>query len=198
MHTGPSSRPPGAGKSSFDLIDAAAFFRALALKPGGALLDMGCGGGAYTLALAEIVGDGGLVHAVDLWAEGIQRLREEIGRRGLQNVRPLVADIAKPLPLPGDSMDLILMATVLHDLEAGTVRDAALAEVRRLLKRHGIFAVVEFNKVPGPPGPPVSIRLSPEDAGALILPFGFRQTGRHIIGPYNYLMTFVPKEVCSG
>lgn len=198
MHNGPSSRPPGAGKGSFDLIDAAAFFRALALKPGGALLDMGCGAGAYTLALAEIVGDGGLVHAVDLWAAGMQRLREEIGRRGLQNVRPIVADIAKPLPLPGDSMDLILMATVLHDLEAGTVRDAALAEVRRLLKRHGIFAVVEFNKVPGPPGPPVSIKLSPGELQALVEPFGFVKTGFEEVGPYNYLMTFVPKTVCSA
>ncbi len=73
-----------------------------------------------------------------------------------------------------------------------------LAEVRRLLKRHGMFAVVEFKKIPGPPGPPVSVRLSPGDVGALVLPFGFRQTGLHEVGPYHYLMTFVPTVVCCG
>jgi ubiquinone/menaquinone biosynthesis C-methylase UbiE len=198
MHTGPSSRPPGAGKSSFDLVDAPALSRALALKPGGVLLDMGCGAGAYTLALAEIVGDGGLVYAVDLWAEGIRRLREEIGRRGMQNVRPIVADIAKPLPLPGGSMDLILMATVLHDLDEGAARDGALAEVRRLLKPGGVFAVVEFKKIPGLPGPPVAIRLSPEDLEEMVVPFGFVRGELHEAGTHLYLMTFVPRVVCCG
>ncbi len=193
-----SSRPRGVGKSSFDLIDEAAFSRVLAPRPGGVLLDMGCGAGAYTLALAEAVGDGGLVHAVDLWAEGIERLRDEIGRRGLKNVSTLVADLGKPLPLPGDGMDLILMATVLHDLEAGTVRDTALAEVRRLLKRHGTFAVVEFKKIPGPPGPPVAVRLSPEELEAMVVPFGFVRGGLHEAGPHLYLMTFVPRVVCSA
>ena len=113
MQNDPSSRPRGAGKSSFELIDAVELFRVLAPKPGGAWLDMGCGAGMYTLAMAERAGDGGLVHAVDLWAEGIGKLREEIGRRGLANIRPLVADLGKPLPLRGDSMDGILMAAVL-------------------------------------------------------------------------------------
>ena len=198
MQNDPSSRPRGAGKSSFELIDAAELFRVLAPKPGGEWLDMGCGAGMYTLAMAERAGDGGLVHAVDLWAEGIGNLRAEIGLRGLKNIRPLVADLGKPLPLRGDSMDGILMAAVLHDLREEGIQDGALAEVRRLLKRHGMFAVVEFKKIPGPPGPPVSVRLSPGDVGALVLPFGFRQTGLHEIGPYHYLMTFVPKVVCSA
>lgn len=193
-----SSWPRGAGRSSFELIDAGALFRFLAPAPGGEWLDMGCGTGMYTLAVAERAGEGSLVHAVDLWAEGIGKLREEIGRRALKNVRTLVADLVKPLPLRGDSMDVVLMATVLHDLKEEGVQDGALAEVRRLLKRQGTFAVVEFKKIPGTPGPPVSVRLSPGDVDALVLPFGFRQTGLHEVGPYNYLMTFVPKVVCSA
>lgn len=198
MRSGPSSRPRGAGRSSFELIDVEALFRVLAPQPGGEWLDMGCGAGSYALAMAERAGDGGIVHAVDLWADGIEQLREGIGRRGLKNVRPFVADLGRPLPLRGDSMDLVLMAAVLHDLREEGIQDGALAEARRLLKRHGTFAVVEFKKIPGPPGPPFSVRLSPGDAGALVLPFGFRQTGLHEIGPYHYLMTFMPKVVCSA
>jgi ubiquinone/menaquinone biosynthesis C-methylase UbiE len=198
MSDGRSGKPPGAGKSSFELIETEKLFHKLSLKPWYTVLDMGCGPGMYALAMAEIIGDGGRVHAVDLWAEGVERLKETIENRGVKNISPIVADVSKTLPLPGDSMDLILMATVLHDLKEAGVQDGALAEARRLLKSHGVFAVVEFKKVPGPPGPPISIRLSPDELTALVEPFGFTRTGLQEIGPYNYLMTFVPRVVCSG
>jgi len=198
MQTDHSSKPHGAGKSSFELIEAAKLFQVLALKPWFTVLDMGCGPGTYSMAMAKIIGDGGRVHAVDLWAEGIERLKERVERRGLKNVWPMVADVSRALPLSGESMDLILMATVLHDLKEAGVQDGALAEARRLLKRHGTFAVVEFKKMPGPPGPPISIRLSPDDVAALVEPFGFARTGLHDVGPYNYLMTFAPKVVCNA
>jgi ubiquinone/menaquinone biosynthesis C-methylase UbiE len=193
-----SDKPHGAGKSSFELIEAGKLFQVLALKPWFTVLDMGCGPGMYSIAMAKIIGDGGRVHAVDLWAEGVERLRERIERRGAKNISPIVADVSKTLPLPGEGLDLVLMATVLHDLKEAGVQDGALAEARRLLKRHGTFAVVEFKKVPGPPGPPISIRLSPDDVTALVEPFGFARTGLHEIGPYNYLITFVPRVVCNA
>jgi ubiquinone/menaquinone biosynthesis C-methylase UbiE len=193
-----SGKPPGAGKSSFELIEAEKLFHVLALKPWYTVLDMGCGSGMYSLAMAEIIGDGGRVYAVDLWEEGVARLQESIERQGAKNVTPILADVSKTLPLPGDSLDLILMATVLHDLKEAGVQDGALAEARRLLKRHGLFAVVEFKKVPGPPGPPIFIRLSPDELTALVEPFGFTRTGLQEIGEHNYLMTFVPKVVCSA
>src|SRR5512136_1368582 len=123
-----SHGPKGAGKSSFELIEAEKLFHVLALKSWHTVLDMGCGTGMYALAMAKIIGDGGRVHAVDLWAEGVERLKETIERRGVKNISPIVADVSKILPLPGGSMDLILMATVLHDLKEAGVQDGALAE----------------------------------------------------------------------
>ncbi|HNQ02343.1 MAG TPA: class I SAM-dependent methyltransferase [Syntrophales bacterium] len=198
MHDQRSDKPRGAGKSSFELIEAGTLFQILALKPGHTTLDMRCGTGMYTLAMAEIVGEGGRVHAVDLWAEGVERLREMIERRGVKNVRPIVADLGKPLPLPAESRDLILMAAVLHDLKEAGLQDGALAEARRLLKRYGTLAVIEFTKTPGTPGPPVSRRLSPEEVESRVSPFGFRRSGLQAIGPYSDLMTFVPKTVCNA
>jgi ubiquinone/menaquinone biosynthesis C-methylase UbiE len=188
-----SDKPHGAGKSSFELIEAGKLFQVLALKPWFTVLDMGCGPGMYSIAMAKIIGDGGRVHAVDLWAEGVERLKERIERSRVKNISPIVADVSNTLPLPGESMDLILMATVLHDLKEAGVQDGAL-----LLKRHGTFAVVEFKKVPGPPGPPVSIRLSPDDVAAMVEPFGFARKGLHEIGNYNYLITFMPRVVCNA
>src|SRR5512145_2697733 len=96
-----SDKPHGAGKSSFELIEAGKLFQVLALKPWFTVLDMGCGPGTYSIAMAKIIGDGGRVHAVDLWSEGIERLKERVERQGLKNVWPVIADVSRTLPLPG-------------------------------------------------------------------------------------------------
>jgi len=57
--------PHGAGKSSYDLIDPEKLFPALHLKPGEAVLDLGCGEGRYTLPLASQVGREGTVYGAD-------------------------------------------------------------------------------------------------------------------------------------
>ena len=82
------------------------------------------------------------------------------------------------------------MATVLHDLvEAGTAA-GALAELARVIKPGGRLAIVEFDKIDGPPGPPRHIRLDPAEVEALVAPYGFARQQTVKLGPYNYLMTF--------
>jgi ubiquinone/menaquinone biosynthesis C-methylase UbiE len=190
MGHGAPGRPPGAGKSSFDLIEPARFLVALDLKPGLTVLDIGCGQGNYTLALAEDVGPEGVVYAADLWEEGLARLQEQAAAQGLSQIRPILADVSRSLPLAAASVDLCLMATVLHDLvEAGTAA-GALTEVGRLVKTGGTLAVVEFKKMTGPPGPPLHIRLSPEDTAALVGPYGFQEQRLAEVGPHTYLMLF--------
>jgi ubiquinone/menaquinone biosynthesis C-methylase UbiE len=83
------------------------------------------------------------------------------------------------------------MATVIHDLvEAGTAT-GALAEVARVLKPGGRLAIVEFEKIDGPPGPPRPIRLDAVEVAALVKPYGFHCQQTVPLGPYNYLMTLV-------
>ncbi|MDI6852042.1 MAG: methyltransferase domain-containing protein [Deltaproteobacteria bacterium] len=183
-------KPPGAGKSSFDLIDPNKFFAALVIKPHMKILDLACGQGNYTLALAEAMGPEGVVYGADLWEEGLAKLREEAAIRGLRQIRAILADVSSPLPLDAASIDLCLMATVLHDLvEAGTA-PGALAETTRLVKPGGTLAVVEFKKMDGPPGPPRHIRLAPEEVENLLKPYGFRKRLIEEIGSYTYLMLF--------
>ncbi|MBW1992141.1 MAG: methyltransferase domain-containing protein, partial [Deltaproteobacteria bacterium] len=112
MKKSSTSRPPGAGRTSFELIEADKFFGALVLRPRMTVLDLGCGEGHYTLALAEAVGPEGVIYAVDLWEEGLARLKEAAALRGFQHIRPLRADVSAPLPLDAASVDLCLMATV--------------------------------------------------------------------------------------
>jgi ubiquinone/menaquinone biosynthesis C-methylase UbiE len=185
-----SPKPPGAGKSSYDLIDAGALWTALNLPQGITFLDLGCGQGNYSLAAASRIGPDGVVYAVDLWEEGIAALRERAAHEGRANLKPLAAP-AGQVPIESRSVDVVLMATVLHDLvEAGTAA-GALAEVSRVMKARGQLAIVEFDKIDGPPGPPRQIRLDPAEVEALVAPCGFARQQTVKLGPYNYLITFM-------
>jgi len=187
------SQPPhphGAGKSSFDLIDPDTLFASLHLKPGDAVLDLGCGEGRYSLPLARRLGPAGQVFAVDLWPEGLAILKDKAREGGLGNLRTLLADVSQPLPLPDGSVDLALLATVLHDLTEAGQAEGALTELARLVKPGGRLAVLEFKKIQGPPGPPLAIRLSPGEVAALLLPYGFTPGKITDLGPHIYMVMF--------
>jgi ubiquinone/menaquinone biosynthesis C-methylase UbiE len=182
--------PPGAGHSSFDLIEAPKFFAGLKLGRGITFLDLGCGEGHYTLAVADAIGKDGLIYALDLWQPGIKALEEQAAAAGRRNIKAILTDISKPFPLADQSVDVALMATVLHDLLEFGLGDAALKETARVLKPGGTLAIVEFKKIEGPPGPPLRVRLAPEEVEMVVTPHGFRKTRRTEVGPFNYLILF--------
>lgn len=183
-------RPPGAGKSSFDLIDPKKAFHPLHLRKGNVLLDVGSGAGAYSLFASALVGEKGIIYAVDAWEEGMGRLREQVLARGIKNIRPIVTDASRGIPIADASIDRALVATVLHDLVVAGTSAGVLREIRRALRPQGMLAVIEFKKIEGPPGPPATIRLSPDQVEAVVAPYGFRKETTAEVGPYNYLITF--------
>ena len=184
------SKPTGAGKSSFGLIDTVKFFQELDLKKGTAFLDVACGRGAYSLAAAEIIGQDGRIVAVDLWEEGILTLREEAASKGIQNITAYASDVAQKIPIEDNCVDVCLMATVLHDLVADKIEQQVLKEIVRVMKSGGTLAIVEFYKKEGPPGPPKPVRLSPEEVDQMLSVHGFQQKRYTGIGPDHYLQIF--------
>jgi len=80
------------------------------------------------------------------------------------------------------------MGTVLHDFARDGGEQGALRETARVLKPGGIFGIVEFKKIDGPPGPPIHIRLAPEEVESMIKSFGFTPTRSVDTGPYTYMI----------
>jgi ubiquinone/menaquinone biosynthesis C-methylase UbiE len=189
------SQPKGAGRSSVGLVDTRRVLRELKLKKGMNLLDMACGRGEYSLAASKIVGNNGMVYAIDLWEEGIADLLKQVSDRKIKNIDARVADLREKIPLKDSCVDLCLMATVLHDLVETAGASQALNEAARVLRPEGILAVIEFKKMEGPPGPPMRIRLTPEEVGQLTAPHGFMRRRIIDVGPYNYLMLFTVQKI---
>lgn len=65
---------------------------ALAPQPSEHVLDVGCGNGALTLALAKIVGDRGRVVGIDVSTPQLARARKTVADAGLRNVDLIEAD----------------------------------------------------------------------------------------------------------
>jgi ubiquinone/menaquinone biosynthesis C-methylase UbiE len=189
-----NDKPIGAGKSSFDLIDPALFFDGLQLDRNLEFLDVACGIGNYSLAVAEVLGENSIIYAIDLWPEGISSLKKEISKKKITNIRATVGDISKRIPIGNQSIDICLMATVLHDLVEVQTQHGALKEIARALKPGGSLAIIEFNKVEGPPGPPIDIRLTAEEVESILEPYGFLKEYIKDVGPYNYLAGFILRE----
>jgi len=183
-------KPIAAGSSSIDLVDVDELFAALQLKEGETFLDVACGNGAYSLIASRYVGQSGQVYAVDLWEEGIKSLQARIRAQDIRNIHTSVADVSKRIPVVDKSVGLCLMATVLHDLIQDKTDAATLNEIKRVLKPEGILAIVEFKKIEGPPGPPIQIRLSPDDLERHLHPYSLNMTRTMNVGPFTYLAIF--------
>ncbi|MCP4745788.1 MAG: class I SAM-dependent methyltransferase [Desulfobacteraceae bacterium] len=167
------THPPGEEKNSYDLIDKDRFWQQLAIKPGMTVLDLGCGAGRYSLPLARRLKPGGKVIGLDLWAQGLGRLKTEAAGQGIENIETCQADAAKPFPFGDQSFDACLMATVLHDFVSAGTDAHVLRETVRVLKPGAILAVVEFKKQLTCCGPPQAVRLCIEDIAVRLQPLGF-------------------------
>jgi ubiquinone/menaquinone biosynthesis C-methylase UbiE len=184
-----SDKPVAAGNSSFDLIDAEKAFAMIDVKPDSHFLDLACGLGHYSIEVSTKIGEKGVVYAVDLWQEGIDALKREIGKRGIENIKPIVADMRNRLPIEERSIDSCLLATILHDLSKSD-QESTLQEIVRLMKPDGMLTIIEFKKIDKGPGPPLKIRMEEEEIEALVTQYGFARVAGSEVGEFNYLVKY--------
>jgi ubiquinone/menaquinone biosynthesis C-methylase UbiE len=121
-----------------------------AVIPGETWLELGSGTGAFTLALAELLGTGGTVHSVDRDGGALATQAKAVRSRfDAVRLDQRTADFTHDLGVSG--MDGVLMANSLH-----FVKDKApvLALARSYLKPAGKLVLVEYDADRGNPWVP--------------------------------------------
>lgn len=112
--------------------------KALEIRPGATVVDLGAGAGYFTWRLAERVGPRGKVVAVDIQQRMLDLTAAETRKRHLKNI-----EFQRELKLSDASVDLVLIANAYHEFSEP---EAILAIVRRCLKPGGKLVVVEYSK----------------------------------------------------
>ncbi|MFN2308972.1 MAG: bifunctional demethylmenaquinone methyltransferase/2-methoxy-6-polyprenyl-1,4-benzoquinol methylase UbiE [Gammaproteobacteria bacterium] len=113
------------------------------VRAGQRVLDLAGGTGDLAARLAHLVGPQGEVVLADINAAMLEHGRARLLDQGLAgNLRFVQAD-AEDLPFPDNSFDCITIAFGLRNV---TDKDAALADMYRVLKPGGRLLVLEFSK----------------------------------------------------
>jgi len=145
--------------------------------------DLGSGGGAFTLALADLLGPTARLYSVD---KNAGALREQ--ERAMQAQFPGVAveyraaDFTKPLQLP--PLDGIVMANSLHFV-TNQQKLTVLTLVKSYLKPRGRLIVVEYNVDQGNFAVPYPFSYHTWES--LAKRAGFASTRRLMVRPSRFL-----------
>ena len=107
----------------------------------GVWADLGAGTGAFTLALADLLGPTAHIYAVDKDRSSLRQLEQSMRAQfPSAQVKYLHADFTRTLDLP--VLTGIVMANSLHFVRE---KDAVLQRVRRYLQPGGRLIVVEYD-----------------------------------------------------
>jgi demethylmenaquinone methyltransferase / 2-methoxy-6-polyprenyl-1,4-benzoquinol methylase len=118
------------------------------VRPGMKVLDVAGGTGDLAHALAKQAGTGGEVWLTDVNAAMLAQGRDRLLDRGM--MLPLAQCDAERLPFASNYFDVVAVAFGLRNM---THQEAALAEMRRVLKPGGRVLVLEFSRVWKPLAP---------------------------------------------
>ena len=114
---------------------------------GSTVADIGCGTGLFMAGLHRAVGPQGTLYCLETAEKFIPYLQEKNARlpEPTGNVHVLLSG-HKTIPLPNDSVDLIVMVDTYHHIEYPS---PFLTECARVLKAGGQCFVVDFEKIEG-------------------------------------------------
>lgn len=118
------------------------------VRSGSKVLDVAGGTGDLSLAFAKRVGKSGQVWLTDINNAMLSRGRDRLTDAGF--MVPATQCDAEKLPFPDDWFDCVTVAFGLRNM---THKEAALAEMRRVLKPGGRLLVLEFSQVWKPLAP---------------------------------------------
>ena len=111
----------------------------MGLREGQTVLDYGCGIGSFSIPAAKMVGDDGVVYALDIHPLAIRAVEKEIKKKRIANIKTILS--ARETGLPDESVDVVLLYDVFQMISD---KEKLLEELHRVLNSGGVlFATAE-------------------------------------------------------
>ncbi len=150
--------------------------------------DLGCGPGFFTIPISRLIGNRGVVYAVDWSKVMIRQLRNNLAnlaKETMKNVVITLADLSVGIPsIPKGNVDLVLFANIFHDI---TDKGVFLNEVKRISRSEDSLIVdIDWQKRNMAIGPPVEMRLGEREAKEILENSGLTVVRKIDAGPYHY------------
>ena len=160
--------------------------KALDLKPGMVVADVGAGSGYFSRRMARQVLPAGKVYATDIQPRMIELLKENVRRENIANIEPVLSR-EDDAGLPAGQIDLILMVDVYHEFSQP---QTMLRKLRAALKPDGRLVLLEYRKE----DPDVPIRfehkMTVAEAKAEVEAEGFRLSKVIDTLPRQHILVF--------
>jgi ubiquinone/menaquinone biosynthesis C-methylase UbiE len=116
--------------------DGVVFAAEIGISRGDTVLDFGCGGGDYTIPLAQCVGENGRVYGFDKDRSVLHTAVDVSRKTGMAHI--MFLNGYTRIPVPNDSFDVIICYDVLHYEEK---RNSIYSEFRRVVKPQGRVSI---------------------------------------------------------
>ena len=155
------------------------------LREGDHVADLGAGSGFYAAAAGRAVGSSGVVYAVEVQKNMLDRLAKEMQEKGLSNVKVVWGDIEHPTGtrLRERSMDAALVCNILFQLHD---RQGFIDELKRILKPKGRVLVVDWYESFGNLGPAPEAVVTVQQAKDMFSSNGFQLQKDLEAGEHHY------------
>lgn len=139
------------------LVDPYIIFGKVHLQPQMHVADFGAGRtGHIVFPAAKVIGERGIVYAVDILKDVLESIRKRAQLEGFVNIHEVWADIERSnsVRIPAKTLDMVFMVNVLFHFPDYV---PTLGEAMRLLKEKGRIVVVDWVKQLGSIGPTTSM-----------------------------------------
>jgi len=162
--------------------------RDLRIEFGTTVVDLGCGDGYFTAAIARQLGPS-RVTRLDLDPAMLEQAKAACN--GMSNCDWLLGDAMELSQLISTPVDYVLIANTFHGVPDKT---ALAREIPAVLQPAGRFAIVnwypiareETSVLAQPRGPRTELRMSTEQTQAVVEPAGFELEALVDLPPYHY------------
>ena len=166
--------------------------KALRIEPGLTVVDLGCGDGYFTAAIARQI-DAGHVIGFDLDPAMLEQAKTACN--GMNNCVWRLGDAMELSRLIAAPTEYVLMANTFHGVPDKT---ALAREIAAILEPPGRFTIINWHRIPReqtsvlgqPRGPHTELRMSPEQTRTVVEPAGFQLETVVELPPFHYAAIF--------